>query len=533
MKPWIHNRSAASHLVPGAGRLPFPAYRGEEPFIFASYAHANADIVFPEIRRLHDMGYRIWYDEGISPGSEWKEEISEALEKCALFLVFITPESAASENVQNEIRFAMDDRKPVIAIHLEETRLSGGLKLEIGSRQAILAWNMTEEEYVYKITSALTRHGLQPGEPPAAPEKGKPLHRRPLFWIILILVLAAIGIGLWIVFAPIPCGGPGCGLPTPSPSPTLITDIPPAETDTPEPVSSESTIPPSETESPEPASSEPASLPAETATPPAETVTSAPESERLPYVWVAEGDHVAIVSYDLDAETLEIPAEINGLPVTEITFYTNATSTSLPLKSVSLPDTLTHLGAYAFAHCHSLTSVTLPPSLVEIGSGAFWDCVSLEKIALPEGLTAVGELAFFGCASLTEVSLPSTLETLAGNVFASCTRLASLSLPEKLQSIGMNCFLSCSGLQELTLPDGITVIPQNAFLGCTLLKSITIPASVVTIEDNAFMQCTLLSEIRFGGTEARWQAIAVASGNEVLNKITPVFAGGEGEEQGS
>ena len=28
-------------LVPGVGRLPYPAYRGKEPYIFVSYAHRD------------------------------------------------------------------------------------------------------------------------------------------------------------------------------------------------------------------------------------------------------------------------------------------------------------------------------------------------------------------------------------------------------------------------------------------------------------------------------------------------------------
>ena len=33
---------------------PFPAYKGDEPYIFVSYAHADDALVYPEIRSLHD-----------------------------------------------------------------------------------------------------------------------------------------------------------------------------------------------------------------------------------------------------------------------------------------------------------------------------------------------------------------------------------------------------------------------------------------------------------------------------------------------
>ncbi len=152
--------SGGTELVPGVGRMPYPAYRGGEPYIFVSYAHQDSDAVFPEIRRLNELGCRVWYDEGISPGSEWTDEIAAALERCALFIVFFTPNSAESGNVQNEIDFALDEKKPCIAIHLRETTLRPGTRLRFGMKHAILRYGMTEEEYVYKLVSALERLGL-------------------------------------------------------------------------------------------------------------------------------------------------------------------------------------------------------------------------------------------------------------------------------------------------------------------------------------------------------------------------------------
>ena len=73
------NKVMQTKLVPGVGRLPYPAYRGNEPYVFVSYAHKDKDIVFPEIKRFNDAGFHVWYDEGISPGNEWSDEIAEAL----------------------------------------------------------------------------------------------------------------------------------------------------------------------------------------------------------------------------------------------------------------------------------------------------------------------------------------------------------------------------------------------------------------------------------------------------------------------
>ena len=150
-----------TRLVPGVGRMPYPAYRGKDPYVFISYAHKDYVKVFEEIRRFNEAGFNVWYDEGIAPGNEWTDEIADALAECAVFVVMLTPLSASRENVLNEINFALSEKKPFLAIHLEETELKRGLKLQIGTKQAILKYNMTEEEYEFKFTEAFTRMGLK------------------------------------------------------------------------------------------------------------------------------------------------------------------------------------------------------------------------------------------------------------------------------------------------------------------------------------------------------------------------------------
>ncbi len=151
-------------LVPGIGRMPYPAYTGSEPYIFVSYSHQNSDEVFSEIIRLNEMGYHVWYDEGISIGNEWTDEIARALMDCSVFLVFFTPESAVSNNVRDEINLAIDENKQAFAVYLQESRLQAGIRLRFGSKQAILKYTCSEEEYVYKITKALTQFGLKPSK---------------------------------------------------------------------------------------------------------------------------------------------------------------------------------------------------------------------------------------------------------------------------------------------------------------------------------------------------------------------------------
>ncbi|MDR0944364.1 MAG: toll/interleukin-1 receptor domain-containing protein [Ruminococcus sp.] len=158
--------------------LPFYAYKGKEPYIFISYSHRDSEKVFSIIRKFNENGYRIWYDEGIDPGNEWPDEIAAALCNCALFVVFISPRSIASENVRNEINFALTKKLPVVAIFLEETELTPGMQLQIGSKQAIMKYNMTDDSFFYKCETSFERIGLTREEP--VPIKAEPVKTEPV-----------------------------------------------------------------------------------------------------------------------------------------------------------------------------------------------------------------------------------------------------------------------------------------------------------------------------------------------------------------
>ena len=132
--------------------LPFSAYKGNEPYMFISYSHKDSGEVYPILSQFHRQGYNVWYDEGIEPGIEWPEEIANALNTSRLFVVFITPNSVASENVRNEINFALAKKTPFIAIYLKPTTLTPGLQLQIGAKQAILKYQLNEDTYTRKFS---------------------------------------------------------------------------------------------------------------------------------------------------------------------------------------------------------------------------------------------------------------------------------------------------------------------------------------------------------------------------------------------
>ena len=135
--------------------LPCAAYTGTEPYLFISYNHADEDLVYPEIKAFYERGYRLWYDEGIDPCSEWRDGIARTITNSAMFIVFISRNAVQSRNVSKEINFAIDENKHFLAIYLEAVSLPPGLKLSMGDIQAVMKWRMSADDYWRKMANVL------------------------------------------------------------------------------------------------------------------------------------------------------------------------------------------------------------------------------------------------------------------------------------------------------------------------------------------------------------------------------------------
>lgn len=146
-------------------------YIGKEPFIFFSYCHENKEIVYPIIEHMTAAGYRIWYDEGIHPGDEWLETLAGRIEECTVCICAISQAFAQSHYCKNELTFAIENRRQMLVIFLEDFAIPMGLKLQISNIQNIFLPDYPGSafwEKLYMTDSILPCRGEQPeGDPEA------------------------------------------------------------------------------------------------------------------------------------------------------------------------------------------------------------------------------------------------------------------------------------------------------------------------------------------------------------------------------
>src|SRR5512138_3866951 len=91
---------------------------------FISYSRGDRDFALGLARELRASGFHIWLDQlDIRTGDRWDDEVEKALDQCEIFLVILTPRSISSNNVKDEIGYAIDSNKRIMPVLLENVVL--------------------------------------------------------------------------------------------------------------------------------------------------------------------------------------------------------------------------------------------------------------------------------------------------------------------------------------------------------------------------------------------------------------------------
>ncbi len=139
------------------------AYTGNEPYIFVSYSHKDIQAT-ALMQEMAANGYRFWYDEGIKSGRSWSEEISRRLKGSCQFLVFLSKNAVASENVKDEIHIAKKYKIDLQVVYLEQTQLDDGLELMLDRTQGILLYKFGDEGLrIRKLIQSLSPKAMETG----------------------------------------------------------------------------------------------------------------------------------------------------------------------------------------------------------------------------------------------------------------------------------------------------------------------------------------------------------------------------------
>jgi hypothetical protein len=91
---------------------------------FLSYSRSDETFALRLANDIRAEGVNIWVDQlDIRPSEHWDRAIERAVRDCRGILVIISPRSIASDNVADEISFAIDNGKRVFPVMIEPCRL--------------------------------------------------------------------------------------------------------------------------------------------------------------------------------------------------------------------------------------------------------------------------------------------------------------------------------------------------------------------------------------------------------------------------
>lgn len=180
---------------------------------------------------------------------------------------------------------------------------------------------------------------------------------------------------------------------------------------------------------------------------------------------------------DYDGAVMEIPATIQGIPVTEIGRCAFSNSREI---GYSYDDEAVGLEKLET----SIEELYIPDGVKIIGEGAFRE-LRAKTLRIPQSLQKVGEKAFAFNSALLTVKIPKNMDIFEGYVFFYCMRLENIIFEDGIEKIPNGMFAHC-GIKTLSLPPSLKVVEENAFCDCYLVETLILNEGLERIERYAF-----------------------------------------------
>jgi len=208
---------------------------------------------------------------------------------------------------------------------------------------------------------------------------------------------------------------------------------------------------------------------------------------------------IAIWSYKGPGGTVQIPATIEGLTVTQIlgdAFYNRRDVTS-----IILPEGVVSLHERAFT-LSGITSIRIPASVKNAYKAFIYaDCLQSIEVAPGNAIySSVDGVLFsedkiklyeYPAGRAGAYSVPAGVVYMEGYAFASRNKLTSITLPSTLSYVPEYAFAYCQNLRTATIAEGVGGVGQFAFQSCPSLTRVSLPKSTEFI-GYAFVDCPKL-----------------------------------------
>jgi len=130
--------------------------------IFVSYSRKDKSFVDQLARDLQQSGVDIWIDrKGIEGGERWRATIVDAIRACDAFLIVLSPQSVASDNVAKELALGDRHRRRIIPVLYQSCEIPPQMEYQLAELQHI-DFVAGYNEALGKLVRALGAHDFMP-----------------------------------------------------------------------------------------------------------------------------------------------------------------------------------------------------------------------------------------------------------------------------------------------------------------------------------------------------------------------------------
>jgi hypothetical protein len=127
--------------------------------IFTSYSRRDTQIVDSIVAKMSQAGISVWIDrEAIKAGNTWRVQIVQAIDTCHAFVLMLSPNSAASDNVRKEIDLSQDSGRTIFAVMLEPTRIPAEIRYQLAGLQFIDVQTLGFDKAVSLLVETVQAH---------------------------------------------------------------------------------------------------------------------------------------------------------------------------------------------------------------------------------------------------------------------------------------------------------------------------------------------------------------------------------------
>jgi hypothetical protein len=174
---------------------------------FVSYSRSDSEFALRLAKDLRALGAEVWLDQlDIAAGTRWDSAIEAALRGSNRVLVLLSPKAVASQNVLDEMSFALEEGKAVVPVLVESCMIPLRLRrlqyvdFTLGYEPAMtrLLATLGVAQATTPKTEAHEPRGPVANEPPIFTPSPAPSARPTTFVGIAAAILVVAGIATWL-----------------------------------------------------------------------------------------------------------------------------------------------------------------------------------------------------------------------------------------------------------------------------------------------------------------------------------------------